>query len=230
MHWEEPLNEYLVTASTPLPSDALQTIKDSLLEAAVVRWNGGDLGMACPGSGKTAKIAYNLSKHLPEASDFLLEGSGWPEAVFKAKQDYKIAKKDTRLIERDVRKAKQRFSYGGRRAKDGPAATAMQLKSRAKQLRKKARNMQSSVEWNDVMSTVEVLRHFGALLESDADNKGAFVGPDAGWYQLQNLGLIGRDIRFENELWLAMILENPALEVRYACSHVHIHVTVMCYL
>ena len=112
MHWEEPLNEYLVTASTPLPCDALQTIKDSLLEAAVVRWNGADLGMVCPGGGKTAKIAYNLSKHLPEPSHFLLEGSGWPEAVIKAKQDYKLAKKESKLVERDVRRAKQRFSLG----------------------------------------------------------------------------------------------------------------------
>jgi hypothetical protein len=57
-----------------------------------------------------------------------------------------------------------------------------------------------------VVSTVEMLQAFGALRradETDAD----------GWYQLQGLGLIGRDIRFENELWLAMILENPALEV-----------------
>lgn len=171
------------------------------------------MGMVCAGSAKTAKIAYNLSKHIPEPTDFLLEGSGWPEAVFKAKQEYKIVKKDTRAIEREVRKLKQQFSYRGRNSKEGPAAAAMQLKARAKQLRKKARNMQSSVEWNDVVSTVEVLLHCGALVQSDVDKEGEYVGENAGWFELRNLGMIARDIRFENELWLAMILENPALEV-----------------
>jgi hypothetical protein len=212
VHHGEPLKQYLVTPSTPLPADALQIITDSLREAAVVRWKGADLGMVCAGSGKTATLAYNLSKHIPDPSELLLAGSGWPEAVISARNDYKIAKKDTKVIERQVRKARQQWSAGDNK-KNGPAAAAVQLKTRAKMLRKKARNLQTSVEWSDVVATVEVLSHFGALVPSESDREGDFVGLDAGWFELQNLGLIGRDIRFENELWLAMILQHPALEV-----------------
>jgi hypothetical protein len=122
VHATTALTEFLETPSARSPQEALQHIKRSLMDAAVVRWNGSDLGMASPGSTATAKIAYNLTRFIPDTREMLLDGTGWPETVAQAKRELKGAKRELRVLERDVRRAKQRLRAGARGRSEGRPA------------------------------------------------------------------------------------------------------------
>lgn len=180
----------------------------ALQDATVARWTGKLFGHTAAGSTATAGIALRLSRFVPDPADVLLEQTGWPEAVEQAKESYRHAKKALRRAEVVVREANRRRKLQG--GEMGPAEHSLQLRASAKQLREKVRGQQAEqggVEWTDVLATVNVLETFGALRGEKKDG-------EQGWYALQPLGLIARDIRFENELWLAMILESDTLEVR----------------
>lgn len=212
VHLAAPVDEMLQSKRAKTPAGAAALLKLALQDATIVRWTGRPFGHTASGSTATASMALRIAQYLPDPSDLLLAATGWTEAVEQGKESYRHAKKAYRQADRAVRDANRRRRQLG--AAEGPAEKSLQLRARAKQLRQKVRGRQAEqggVEWSDVLATVAVLEQFAALKAVSRDG-------EKGWYDLIDLGLIARDIRFENELWLAMILENDALEVRAAPS------------
>ena len=84
------------------------------------------------------------------------------------------------------------------------------LKKMARALRQ-SHSGKTSISWEDFAHTVDVLKQFVAIVPDELDAR-------SGMMTLTDLGYVARDIRFENELWLAMVLDvngyNRALAVR----------------
>lgn len=224
VHSDAPITDMMQSKRVKTPADAARLLKLAFQDATIVRWTGRPFGHTSAGSTATASMALRIAQHVTDPADLLIGGTGWPEAVEQAKEAYRQAKKAYRQAERAVRDANRRQRQLG--AAEGPAEQSLQLRARAKLLRQKVRGQQADgggVEWSDVLATVAVLEEFGALAAAPRDG-------EKGWFELQDLGLIARDIRFENELWLAMILESDALEVRplhfRTSQHSHTHVPI----
>jgi hypothetical protein len=197
--------------AAPCPSEqfdanaAATIIRSALCEAVLLRWQLVARGQMTVAAGAgTATLAVALAAaHSKLHVARLLEGTGWLEAVSEAEDRLQARQAELAVVE-----AASCRSAGGesRRAAELLVAQANGLRAQITSLQVVAESSKAA-EVSAVENIVEVLKLFGAVKAEEGSE---------GRFQLTPVGLIGRDIRFDNELWLALMLQDAGVLVRAA--------------
>jgi hypothetical protein len=184
------------------PDISAAVVRSAFAEAVLLRWQLAARGQGTVAAGtSTATLAVALAAAQSKLQgELLLEGTGWLEAVAEAKERLQRRQADLAVVE-----AASRRSAGGQRRREAEVliAQANGLRAQINSLRAVA-DTSRAAEAYAVENIVEVLKLFGAIEAEDGVE---------GRFKLTPVGLIGRDIRFDNELWLALILRDATLLV-----------------
>ena len=131
--------------------------------------------------------------------------------------------RNDKSLRRLAKESKQRGSSSEDAVEQGVRALAqkaMRRREHAARLRAQAQAMQeqggaAGVSWEMFEAMVQICEDFGALTATGAAH-GPVRGHHAGegWYSLEHIGRMARDMRFDNELWLALVLNQKEVIVR----------------
>jgi hypothetical protein len=187
---------------------AARAVERALRTAVLVRWgptSGGNNGVTFTPSGPaTAQLALALTMCDDITEGTILDGTGWPEALAQARGRVKERRRNLRAAEKAEKASRQ-----GVPLKES-LLDKTSLLDKASRLRAEAESLRGglqqggAVDWPGVLATVKVLQQFEALLPGQREGER---------FTLLQQGLVARDIRFENELWLALILAQPSVVV-----------------
>lgn len=183
---------------------AAKALRKAFHEAVVMRWTVSPRHFSLASGVQTASVAVKLAAAAVRSdSALLLDDSGWPEALAAAEE--RLEERRSALEAVQAARRKDEGAGGGlaelqhRIARHKSLVSSLLLTAQATE----------SAELADVEQTVDVLQEFGALRPAEGEDA------EPGRYDILPLGRVARDVRFDNELWVALLLAQPSVRVRW---------------
>ena len=181
-----------------------------------------------PAGAQTAALALAINKAgFAKSGLWERHPPAWRDALEQCRVRRRAAIDQLKEVTKAKKLLKRGKEYTGKKVKtdaDRMLASARRKLETARRLRQsceKRRELQAGAKWNDVEAMVTALEEFQAITPVQKSTGGK-VKEGSRKYNLQSIGRVGRDLHYDNELWLSIVLDHTAVIVRFSLNTINV--------